>query len=70
MPGDTVSIVRQYQAQQLGANNRLETYIVIDFNVGDDGPFTVKIPAASFTSDLARAEIQKVALEVAALRNY
>jgi len=63
-------IVRQYQTQHLNPQGKLEQVIVIDFNVGDDGPFSVTIPIAEFTADVARAAVQKLALEISSVQNY
>lgn len=37
--------------------------IRVEFMIGDDGPFYIKVPQAQFTADKVNAELQKFAAE-------
>jgi len=61
--GET-QIIRQYQTSAMNPQGKLEPVIVVDFNVGTDGPFSVYVPVSEYTADRVRTEVQKLALEI------
>lgn len=70
MANGTVKIVRQYQTSELGPANKLQQVVVVDFTVGEDGPFSVRIPLDLYTADVARAAVNQIALEVQSVQNF
>lgn len=65
-----VKIVRQYQTAEIGPQNKLQQVVVVDFQVGEDGPFSVRIPLDEYSAEVVRAAVQKVALEVQSIHNF
>lgn len=64
-----ITILRQTQQSQLNAMGGLDSFVRIDFQVGNYGTFNVSIPIAEFSTDVAHAAIMKVAAEAAALQD-
>jgi len=63
-----VSIIRQSHQSELGPGGQPRTLVRVDFRVGDDGPFSVSIPADKFTADELHRQILQIAEQVSATR--
>lgn len=49
------------------ANGEYVNAIKVEFRIGEDGPFYVKVPAKEFTADNVKAQLQAFALQHAGL---
>lgn len=66
--GQETKITKQFEERAIGEDGRPATFIVIEFTVGADGPFTERVPKADFTERAARERIDKLAREISGLR--
>ena len=64
-----VSIIRQSHQSDLGPGGQPRVLFRVDFRVGDDGPFSVSIPAPDFTADELHRQISAIAEQVSATRD-
>lgn len=64
---DDVKVVSSSSDAMQDANGRYINAIKVEFRVGSNGPFFVKIPQTEFTAARVREETDKVAREIAQL---
>ena len=63
-----LKIVSVREDQSLGPQNRIVQAIVVEWSIGDDGPFREIIPKAEFSEALVMERIEKVAADIRNLR--
>ncbi len=63
-----VRIEKIGEVQRLNKAGSLEQQMEVVFHVGDDGPFSIITPSASFSQVKATAQMNERAAEIRALR--
>jgi hypothetical protein len=60
-------VVRAVQDASFDTNGRPIEVMRVEFRVGEDGPFVVRIPREEFSAERVRTEMDRVARELNAL---
>lgn len=63
-----IKIIRQSEQASLLSNGQVQKFIRVDFQVGDDGPFSISVKTEDYSADLVHQKILEIANQTIALR--